>query len=88
MNDCRSDLSLVNISDSDSDLKRAFDTVWREGLFHKLKSFDINGRCYNRIKNIYLDIKSCVKVNGERSMLFPCDIGVRQGGTCHVCYFL
>ena len=27
---------------------------------------------------MYLDIKSCVTVNGERSMLFPCDTGVRQ----------
>ena len=41
--------------------------------------FDINGKCYKLIKNLYLNIKSCVTVNGERSMLFPCDIGVRQG---------
>ena len=61
------------------DLKRAFDTIWRDGLFHKLNMFDINGKCYKLIKNLYLNIKSCVTVNGERSMLFPCDIGVRQG---------
>ena len=41
--------------------------------------FDINGKCYKLIKNLYLNIKSCVTVNGERSMRFPCDIGVRQG---------
>ena len=41
--------------------------------------FDMNGKCYKLIKNLYLNIKSCVTVNGERSMLFPCDIGVRQG---------
>ena len=41
--------------------------------------FDINGKCYKLIKNLYLNIKSFVTVNGERSMLFPCDIGVRQG---------
>ena len=68
--------TLINLCQSKSkklfcwfiDLKRAFDTVWREVLFHKLKSFDINGKCYNLIKNMYLDIKSCVTVNGER----PC----------------
>ena len=28
---------------------------------------------------LYLNRKSCVTVNGERFMLFPCNIGVRQG---------
>ena len=32
------------------DLKRAFDTIWRDGLFHKLNMFDINGKCYKLIK--------------------------------------
>ena len=41
--------------------------------------FDKNGKCYKLIKTLYLNIKSCDTVNGERSMLFPCDIGVRQG---------
>ena len=57
------------------DLKRAFDTIWRDGLFHKLNMFDINGKCYKVIKNLYMSIKSCVTVNGERSMLFACGIG-------------
>ena len=70
------------------DIKRAFDTVWREGLFYKLNLFDINGKCLRLIKNMYLDIKSCVTVNGERSMLFPCEIGVRQGENLSLLLFL
>lgn len=61
------------------DLKRAFDTVWRDGLFHKMKLFNINGKCYNVVKNMYNNIKSCVTVNGNSSPLFACNIGVRQG---------
>ena len=73
-----------------------FDTVWREGLFYKLELFDINGKFLRLIKNMYLDIKYCVTVNAERSMLFPCEIRVRQGDNlsplpkwqCNWCKFL
>ena len=49
------------------DLKRAFDTVWRDGVFYKMKLFYINGKCYNVVKNMYRNIKSCVSVNGKSS---------------------
>ena len=41
--------------------------------------FDINGKCYKLIKKLCLNIKSFVTVNRGRSMLFLCDICVRQG---------
>ena len=52
------------------DLKRAFDTVWRDGLFYKLKLLDINGKCYNVVKSMYRNVKSCVSVNGKSSGFF------------------
>ena len=61
------------------DLKQAFDTVWREGLWIKLSKSNINGKCFNLIKNMYENIKSCVSVNSEVSNYFSSDIGVRQG---------
>ena len=63
------------------DLKRAFDTVWRIGLWSKLIKYNINGKCLKLIKNMYGNIKSAVKVNGTSSNSFPCNIGVRQGET-------
>ena len=42
------------------DLKAAFDTVWRAGLWRKLIESSINGKCFNLIKNMYNNIKSCV----------------------------
>ena len=61
------------------DLKQAFDTVWRDGLWQKLVSVNINGKCLHLIKNMYNDIKSCVRVGKTCSNLFPCLNGLRQG---------
>ena len=61
------------------DLKRAFDTVWRAGLWSKLLNNRINGKCLKLIQNMYSNIKSCVFVNNTKSDLFTCNIGVRQG---------
>ena len=60
------------------DLKRAFDTVWRDGLFYKMKLLDINGNCYNVVRSMYRNVKSCVSVNDKSSNFSPCNIGVRQ----------
>ncbi|MES9881062.1 MAG: reverse transcriptase domain-containing protein [Sedimenticola sp.] len=61
------------------DLKQAFDTVWRSGLWHKLIKANITGKCFNLIKNMYSSIKSCISANGDKSSYFPCNRGVRQG---------
>ena len=61
------------------DFQRAFDTVWRDGLWVKILAHKIRGKCFNIIYNLYQNIKSCVFVNGETSAFFDCTIGVRQG---------
>jgi hypothetical protein len=61
------------------DFKQAFDTVWRDGLWSKLIKNGINGKCFNYIRNMYIDVKSLVKVNGTSSDYFNCNVGVRQG---------
>ena len=70
------------------DLKRAFNTVWRDGLFYKLKLLDINGKCCNVVKSVYRNVKSCVSVNGKSSGFFLCNIGVRQGENLSPLLFL
>ena len=62
-----------------TDLKCAFDSVWRSGLLLKIQQFDIIGKCYNVIKSMYDQIKSCISVNGVMSIFFWSNIGVRQG---------
>ena len=65
------------------DFKKAFDTLWRSGLWIKLISFGITGKLFNVIRNIYNNIKSCVQVNGQKSDHFSCYTGVRQRETSH-----
>jgi hypothetical protein len=61
------------------DFKQAFDTVWRNGLWLKMFNSKINGKCLILIKNIYNDIKSCIRTDEGTSAYFPCLNGVRQG---------
>ena len=58
---------------------KAFDTVWRDGLWYKMLLNNINGKIYNIIHNMYDNIKSCIVYNNAVSDYFACDNGVRQG---------
>lgn len=59
--------------------KQAFDTVWRNGLWSKLIKNGINGKCFNYIKNMYMEVKSKISMNGLSSEFFSCNVGERQG---------
>ena len=61
------------------DFSKAFDTVWRIGLWDKLLEGSINGKMFRIIHNMYQGIKSSVSIRGEHSAFFACDCGVRQG---------
>ena len=61
------------------DYKKAFDTVWRSALWHKLLNNGITSKLYNVIVNMYSNIKSCVSQNGQLSEYFVSVNGVRQG---------
>ena len=61
------------------DYKKAFDLVWRDGLWYKLVREKVNGKILNVIRNMYSNIKSCVMLNQEISDNFVCNMGVRQG---------
>ena len=61
------------------DFEKAFDTVWRSGLWYKLIESNIRGKCFRVIYNLYQNIKSCVASNTDISSFFICSVGVRQG---------
>ena len=60
------------------DYEKAFDTVWREGLWSKLREYSIEGKT---LDIMYKNIKSCVALNGvtSESEYFIILTGVRQG---------
>ena len=61
------------------DFKKAFDTVWHEGLFHKLHQVGIKGNIFNTIRNIYKNTKCAIKIGDKLTQFFQCKQGVRQG---------
>ena len=61
------------------DFSQAFDSVWRSGLWHKMMTYNINGKFFTVIFNMYQNIKSRIKHNGYLSSTFMSEIGVRQG---------
>ena len=58
------------------DFKKAFDTIWRAGLWQKLINSNIHGKIFKIIFSFYDNIKSCVKSGHTFSDFFTCDIGV------------
>ncbi len=58
------------------DFRKAYDTVWRDGLLYKLGSTGISGKCYRLIENMYKSCTSCVKVAGGVTEYFEMNVGV------------
>ncbi len=63
------------------DYQKAFDTVWRNGLWYKLNKCGIynTSKIYKVIVKMYEGIKSCVFVGNVKSKYFTSNTGVRQG---------
>ena len=58
---------------------KAFDTVWRDGLLHRLWDIGVRGRLWRILRNPYRGNRSRVVVTGHKSDFFPIDQGVAQG---------
>ena len=61
------------------DFKKAFDSIWHKGLFHKILENGISDNILNLIKDIYNKTKCAVKVGDHRTNFFNFTKGVRQG---------
>ncbi len=61
------------------DFKKAFDSIWHEGLYLKLIDSGIGGKLYDLIKSMYTASQCVVKIGNQRTEFFPHGRGVRQG---------
>ena len=61
------------------DFKKAYDTVWRDGLFHKLLASGAGPKFVRMLRNIYSSSLLAVKMPGGRSSIFPSNVGLKQG---------
>lgn len=61
------------------DFERAFDSVPRHKLFEKLINYNVTGKFYESIKNLYSNDLSCIKVGDNLTETFQNTQGVKQG---------
>ena len=61
------------------DFRKAFDSVWQQGMFYQLIKNNIGGRFYDLIQDLYSSTKCAIKLSENRTPFFPYKKGVRQG---------
>ena len=61
------------------DVKKAYDTVWRNGLWKRLWDEGIRGKMWRVVKGMYGVVQSAVLVGDEQTEWFDLSTGVRQG---------
>ena len=78
---CGSPCYIINL-----DMKKAFDKLWRDGLFCKLID-KIDNIYWRAIVNYYANSSGKVKINGELSTDFKISDGAKQGGGVYCLLF-
>eukprot|EP00808_Paulinella_micropora_P018271 g45059.t1 len=70
------------------DFRKAFDTVWQDGLWERLWQSGIRGRAWRIIRDAYRGIRMRVLVDGCLTQPVPVSQGVRQGDPLSPVLFL
>ena len=61
------------------DFKKAYDTVWRNGLYLKLLRYGISKNIVRLIKDMYDQLQVSVNVFNGLSLPFKSQVGLKQG---------
>ena len=61
------------------DFRKAYDSIWQKGLFHKLNNNGINEPFLSILKRIYSNSACAVKIGNKHTQFFQCTRGLRQG---------
>ena len=61
------------------DFRKAFDSVWHDGLLYKLLQNNVGGNFYNLIKSLYYNSTGSIRIGNNQTRPFQYARGVRQG---------
>ena len=61
------------------DLRKAYDRVWRTGLWKRLWDEGVIWKIWRVILKLYTKTQNCVVLGGEMTDYFDVEVGVRQG---------
>ena len=59
-------------------VSKAYDTVWREGLWRKMQQYRVEEKFVHICRGLYKGIEANVVLEGEQSRWFPVETGLRQ----------
>ena len=59
------------------DIRKAYDTVFRDGMWKRLLEVGIGGKMWRVLRNIYETVESCVVVGKERTDWFQQNLGLQ-----------
>ena len=60
------------------DFRKAFNSVWRDGLMYKLLQINVGGNFYKIIKSLYSNSTCSVRIGNSQTRSFQYSRGVRQ----------
>ena len=69
------------------DLEKAFDSVWRKGLLHKIGKIGISGKMFEIIKSIYEKTSYSIIINDKLTPQSSSSKGIKQGDTLSTLLF-
>ena len=62
------------------DVRKAFDSVWIDGLFHRLYALGVTGKTWIILYGTYVDFKCRVCVSDKVSAWYPMSCGIHRLG--------
>ena len=69
------------------DIRKAYDTVWQDGLFYKLFKLGMTGKAWRILRRFYNGFVCQIKFSGQLSSLFEAGQGIHQGAPCSLFMF-
>jgi hypothetical protein len=60
------------------DIRKAYDTVFKEGLWERMRDKGRDGKMWRVVKKLYSEMGSCVRLGEEKTEWFNLEVGLRQ----------